>query len=258
MNVGELLTYLRYDILHDRSDRVSGTSDYLWTDASLVRNINEAHRRFAKRGLVIRDATTQEVVNVEIVAGTTQYDLHPSILAVISARIDGQTTDLGRVGHSLLDTYRTPTSDTWDLSEFSTLPAGKPLCFTTDESVVEDDDGAMSTVSMRLYPEPSSDWDGETIKLRVLRMPLDDFSVNNQGANPEIPTDHHIEMLDWAAYLALRIVDDDAGNPKRAAEFASSFEAHVVEARNQVLRKLFAPQPWGFGRGGWSWGCSHG
>lgn len=258
MNVQELLDELRYGILHDRSDRISGSSDYLWTDQTLARYINEAQRRFAKRGLVIRDATTAEVVNVAIEAGITQYDLHPSVLAVISARIEDETTDLGRVGHSLLDTYRTPTSDVWDLSEFSTLPPGKPLCFTTDEAVVEDDNGSMSTVSMRLYPEPSSDWDAETIKLRVIRMPLEDITINDPGAYPEIPTDHHLEMLDWAAYLALRIVDDDAGNPKRAAEFANSFEAHVVEARNLVMRKLFAPQPWGFGRGGWSWGCSHG
>jgi hypothetical protein len=51
--------------------------------------------------------------------------------------------------------------------------------------------------------------------------------------------------------LALRIVDQDAGNRVRSADFAASFEAHVQDARKLVLRKLFAPTGWGFGRGGW-------
>ena len=42
--------------------------------------------------------------------------------------------------------------------------------------------------------------------------------------------------------------------PKRAADFANSFEVHVKEARNLAMRKMFTPQHWGFGRGGFSWG----
>ena len=61
-------------------------------------------------------------------------------------------------------------------------------------------------------------------------------------------------MLDWAAYLALRIVDDDAGSARRALEFRASFDQHVKEARTLVMRKLFTPVEWGFGRGGFSWG----
>ena len=60
-------------------------------------------------------------------------------------------------------------------------------------------------------------------------------------------------MLDWAAYLALRIVDVDAGMPSRANEFRASFEDHVKNARNSAMRKLFAPLQWGFGRNGFTW-----
>jgi hypothetical protein len=253
MQLSELLEELRIGILNDRSDRTSGTSDYLWTDEMLVRYINEAQRRFAVKGLVIRDGTTAEVCEVTLEEGVTEYALHESILAVISAKIEDAAVDLTRVGHSALDVIRSVDINFLDPSQFHSLTPGSPLAFSTDEQVVADDSDSYSRVSMRIFPEPDDDADGTVIKLRVLRKPIEELSVNNLGAVPEIPVDHHLEMLDWAAYLALRIVDADAGNPKRAAEFAASFEEHVKAARTMVLRKLFAPTPMGFGRNGWTW-----
>lgn len=254
MNLSDLLDELRVNILNDRSDQTSGTSDFLWTDATLIRYINEAQRRFATRGLVLRDATTPEVVNVVLQTGVTQYTLHPSVIAVISAKLPTDQSDLNRTGHSIL-AGTSVTSDNWDMSQIVTASPGKPLAISTDEQIVESDDGATSSVSMRVYPAPSATYNGTTIKLRVVRKPIEDLVSNNQSAHPEIPADHHLEMLDWAAYLALRIVDHDAGDPKRASEFAQSFEGHVQAARTMVMRKLFAPQPWGFGRSGWAWGA---
>jgi hypothetical protein len=252
MKLSDLLSELRLNILNDRSDRTSGDSDYLWTDATLVRYINEAQRRFACRSLAIRDATTPEVVDVVLATGVTEYTLHPAILAVISAKLDGEQSDLGRAGHSVLN-RATISPDNWDLALSSVTAPGKPLAFATDEQVVEDDAGTMSAVTLRVFPAPSADYDGTKIKLRVCRKPIDALVTNNLEAVPELPEDHHLEMLDWAAYLALRIVDQDAGSPKRAAEFAQSFEAHVQYARTMVMRKLFAPMPWGFGKNGWAW-----
>jgi hypothetical protein len=108
-------------------------------------------------------------------------------------------------------------------------------------------------MTLRVIPVPDAAANGTIITMRVVRLPLDELTLTNQTAEPEIPDDYHIPMLDWAAYLALRIVDHDAGDPDRAKEFADAFEAHVKEARAEVLRKLFAPQPWGFGKGGWRW-----
>lgn len=254
MKLSDLLDELRNNILNDRSDSVSGDPDQLWSDATLVRYINEAQRRFACRSLVLRDSTTAEVTEVTLVAGQAEYNLHPSVLAVISAKKSTADADLMRVGHSLLSSYTTPGSDVWDLSSFSSLPAGGPIAYSTDESVAEDDNGSNSVVTLRIFPEPDATSAGTVIKLRVVRKPLEELTTYNLGAVPEIPEDHHIEMLDWAAYLALRIVDVDAGHSQRASEFAQSFESHVQYARAMVLRKLFAPKPWGFGRGGFSWG----
>jgi hypothetical protein len=253
MNLNDLLDELRNNIVNDRA-AATGNDDTLWSDETLVRYINEAQRRFAVHGLVLRDASTAEVVNVTLVEGTDTYILHDSVISVISARIDTKQADLVRVGHSILGSYQNPSTVLWDPS-YAAMQSGYPLAYSTDEQLVADDDGTLNVVSMRIYPVPDSSADGTLIKLRVVRRPLDELTVNNLSAVPEIPADHHIEMLDYAAFLALRIVDVDAGNATRAEAFRQSFENHVQEARTVVMRKLFSPQPWSFGSGGWSWGA---
>lgn len=259
MTLGELLQYLRGSILNDRTDRVSGSSDYLWTDADLITNINEAQRRFATRSLILRDGTTDVVTKITLASGQDTYELHPSVISVISARKIGQQLDLTRVGHCLLNQYRQPTDNWISPQDFTALQPGPTLAYTTDEMVSSTDEGALSNVTMRVFPVPSAAEDGDELRLRVVRKPIYKFVpadlalTGDNQKSPELPEDHHIEMLDWAAYLSLRIVDDDAGAPKRAAEFAQSFEAHVVAARTLAMRKMFAPQGWGFGRGGFSW-----
>lgn len=251
MNLAELLDELRVNILNDRSDRTGGASDYLWTDATLTRYINEAQRRFARKGLVIRDGKTADCCEVTLVAGQTEYTLHPSVLAVISAKVEDAATDLRRVGHSVIDTYQPPDALYFDVNQLVAMSPGAPIAFTTDETLSTDDNDSFAAVSLRVFPAPSAAEAGTVLKLRVIRLPLDKLTSGTQV--PEIPEDHHLEMLDWAAYLALRIVDHDAGDPRRAAEFAQSFEAHVLAARNSAMRKLFAPTQWGFGRNGFSW-----
>jgi hypothetical protein len=107
---------------------------------------------------------------------------------------------------------------------------------------------------MRIFPVPDSTADGTLLKLRVVRMPIEKLTIGNLDAQPEVPEDYHLDMLDWAAYLAFRIADVDSGSETRADKYAARFESHVQEARTMVMRKLFAPQPWGFGQSGWSWG----
>lgn len=254
MNLSDLLDELRNNILYDRGTS-TGDDDKLWSDATLVRYINEAQRRFAVRSYCLRDATTSEVVDVTLETGVSDYSLHPAIISVISAKISGATTDLIRVGHSIFNWYN-PSGQVFSPSSFDQLSPNPPVAYSTDEQLVEDDDGSISALSMHIWPAPRTEDNGTIIKLRVARKPLDDLTTNNLNAVPEIPVDHQLEMLDYAAYLALRIVDQDGNNDKRAASFAASFESHVQDAFKLVLRKLNAPQPWGFGRNGWGGYCN--
>lgn len=253
MTLGDLLALLRESILNDRTDRTSGSSDYLWTDKTLVTFINEAQRRFAVKGLILRDATTDEATKIILKAGQTIYPLHPAVISVISAKMDAQNYDLTRVGHTLFNQFRAPTETWQDPAAYQSIPPGPTLAISTDEAVNDIDGDSFAQVSLRVFPTPTADQEGQALRLRVVRKPINQLVESAPGMVPEIPEDHHIEMLDWAAYLALRIVDDDAGAPKRAAEFAASFESHVAEARKLAMRKMFAPSGWGFGSGGFSW-----
>lgn len=253
MILGDLLALLRESILNDRTDRTSGSSDYLWTDKTLCIYINEAQRRFAVRSLSLRDGTTNEATVVTLVEGQTSYNLHPAIISVMSAQLSTQETMLQRVGHSLFSVYRNSTDRWVDPAGFATIPPGTTLAYSTDEAMNDINGDTFNQITMRIYPRPTAEMDGQTIRLRVVRKPLARLVETALGAVPEIGEDHHIEMLDWAAYLALRIVDDDAGAPKRASEFAASFEAHVTAAKKLAMAKMFAPMGWGFGRGGFTW-----
>lgn len=253
MKVRELLRILREDMLHDHSARVPDASDddRLWSDATLVRYIDEAQRRFARRSLILRDATTPEATRLKLVAGQAHYKLHQSVLAVVSAKFANDVGDLTRAGHSMFSTAIAPDMRVFDPAYFSSLPDAKPIVYTTDEEIARDDDGFMVAPTMRLYPTPSAAFDNAEVRLRVVRLPLDRLSPTLLDMEPEVPEDYQIDMLDWAAYLALRIVDLDQEAPARAEKFAASFEAHVKAARQELMRKVFTPTHWGFGRGGW-------
>lgn len=253
MNLSELLAELRENILNDRTDRVAGTSDYLWTDATLVRYINEAQRRMAVRGLILRDGSTDEVTKLTLVAGQSEYALHEAVLAVISAKIEGREADLTRVGRAMIAQYRLPSDRLYDTTHYVGLSPGSPLAYMTDDELTYDDSESLGAMKLRVYPTPDAAAAGTVIRLRVARKPLCDLTVSDLGQTPEIPSEHHLDMLDWAAYLALRIVDDDAGWVARAEGFKETFEEHVKEARQTAIRKMFAPTPQRHGQRGWAW-----
>lgn len=254
MLLQDLLSELRLNLLHDRSDRIDGSADdTLWSDDTLIRYIDEAQRKLAREGLVIRDGSTAEVTRVTLVAGQAQYTLHSSVLAVISAKYDTDQRDLVRVGHWFLAGNRMPDPMVFDVNQVSVLTPGRPIAYSTDEEVVNDDSDSAGVSVLRVFPTPTSDEAGKIIYMRVIRLPIERLSKKRLKLAPEVPEENHLEMLDWAAYLALRIQDQDAGNRAAAGDFEARFNALLKRAQRNAMRKLFAPTGWGFGRGGFTW-----
>lgn len=252
MTLQDLLDELASNILRDRSDMMSGPKDQLWPDEVLVKYINEAENLLARKGLVLRDASTPAVVEVPLVAGVIQYSLHPSVVAVISAKVAGDAGDLARAGHSTFSSAQHPDALFFDPAQLSILQPGKPLAFSTDEQL-DIVSGKSGVVSLRAYPEPSADYAGTLLKLRVVRKPITALTLTNLTASPEVPEDYHLGLLDWAAYRALRNLDSDAGAVEKADKYKKEFDDMVAQARTDALRKMFAPLQWGFGRNGFSW-----
>lgn len=267
MTLQDLLDTLRTDILRDTSDAVEGDDPRLWSTATLVRYLNEAQRVFVKKSLVLRSKLT-----LNLVALQKEYDLDAAVFAVISARYmgnsnyqDGQlvlnsglpsgTTivppsqvDLGRVGHSDIQTYQyAPDSRYWDVNRMDRLPPGLPLTFDTDEYV--DTAGVMV---MRFYPMPSADYAPSVVEMRVCVLPtkLDSKDLNQE---PDVSEDYQLQLLDYVAFKCFSTPDTDGGNPQLAQTFKDQFDRNAEIARREMLRKMFTPQAWGFGRNGFSY-----
>ena len=266
--LGALLKELRQGRLHDMSDQVAGASDYLWSDAQLCRYINEAARRFARQSLCIRDATSSitKFATIDSTATnpwTLEYALDPSICAVISVRMGRDPVtgvydqaDLARAGHDGFSTYHQPDRYFFNPSTLSNLPPGKPLAWGTDEFVTADTNGSFSVMNLRLYPATNPTYAGMSGQMRVCREPLADLTIQGLDAYPEIPASHHLDIIDWAAYLALSTADLDVAGAdavKRAQDFHDKFEATCVKAKNEFMRKMFSNLQWGFGSNGWTW-----
>jgi hypothetical protein len=112
----------------------------------------------------------------------------------------GDKADMARAGHSDLDTYRQPDTYHFDPSQLSSMPPGKPVAWTTDEGVTED----TGAIQLRLYPVPLTPYSGIVGNMRVARLPLIPLSISVPDGVPEVPEEHHMDILNWAAYLALR------------------------------------------------------
>ena len=249
MDLASLLGELRGNVLRDDAVLASGPQDQLWSDDTLVRYINDGYLRFSRQTLALRDASTPEVVEVTLATGVSTYDLHESVLSVVSAKYDTDNFDLQRIGRSLVNT--TPVNDPpwFDPSTVSQLNPGRPRAFNTDETVSVDVAGG---VNLKVWPAPSATEDGKTIYLRVARKPLELFSISKLALECELPVEYQLDMLEWAAYRALRNSDID-GHKEAAEKHETRFKDAVAEVLKDMRRKMFAPMTWRFGDNGFAW-----
>lgn len=256
MNLADALDELRAGILRDASTLKNGPPDHYWTDARLVRYLDWAHKRFARKSLCIRDDTTPECTQVVLVNGlntdgttnypATIYQLHPSVVHVISARHQDDAQDLRNATHNLLANTMNPfTEPTFDFAQIAN--SGKPSMYTTDEGMDPNEDHA---IRMRFSGTPDSGQVGKVVYMRVIRAPLYDLTLDDVDASLEIPEVWHLDMIEGAAWRALRNWDVDGEDRSKASQHKDQFENAIKECVREVQRKQWAPVTWSFGQGG--------
>lgn len=232
MTLSELLDELRTNILRDVSSAVvDQDADRLWSDATLVRYINDAENKFARRTRCLRDSTTAKVVEVTLEEGVEYYTLHPSIIGVMSASLPNvplRRTMEGVINGAPADvaggTYA-PTKGT----------TGTPMWFSTDDAVR----------TLRIVPIPDAASAGVTVRLRVERLPVKPLDVNAPTASPEIPVDYHLDLLEWAAFRAYRNHDVDGENNQKANSHRAAFNTAVEEVAQGIKMQALAPVQFG-------------
>jgi hypothetical protein len=250
MNVGELLTQLRLE-LSDPVNTVSpGTTnlsnDALWPDSQLINYLNWAEREFATRIQFYRDVTST-MTQIALVAGQSDYPLDPRILSVLSVQLNAPAgvanLSLWPMSYADMDPgVRTEyngvlmyppaaLNDTYALPSVTPAPP-TPQGWCTDK--------AANTLTV--FPVYNGSWPWTTtapaLNLRVTRLPINPMNPNILTAVPGLPYQYHLALVWGAAWQALLTTDVDGYAPEQAASFQERFEAEILSARRDMIRRM--------------------
>lgn len=240
---GDILSFMRTSILRDVED------PQLWTDETLCECIARAHDEFAERTLILRDSSSI-AASFPLRAGVEVYTLHPTVLGVLSAKVDGQPHNLIRAGSIAIDGY-VPPPDTiaWlESINYGASQPGTPNVFTTDFSTVGD--AAAGTV--RVWPTPTEADEGVRVRMRVVRLPLVQCAIDTLEGTPECPRQFLMGLAHGGASIAYSLYGAEGTEDKRAEGQRAIFDRYIKDAERSTRRKLFAPLAWGFGRAGFT------
>lgn len=250
MTLGDQLQELRVAMLRDRSDQIAGDSDQLWTDARLLRYIKDAEHIFARRTMILKDATTPRFCQLRLREGVITYPMPKEVFGVISGRPDGRDFDLHRTGRTLVQARDTDTSITFDPSQYGQLQPGAPLGFYTDETEVYD---SQNVTAFSIFPAPDAQSAGLLIRLRVVRVPGCGYTTNDLKRESELPERYHLDVLEWAAYRAKRNNDADIGTTPNADAHKQAFYESIELAKKDARRQMHVNTGLRFGCNGFSW-----
>ncbi|MFZ7319679.1 DUF6682 family protein [Comamonas jiangduensis] len=221
MNIRELIAQARV-ALADQAE------PYLWSDEDLLGYFNEAVQEACERALLIQDLSTPTVCIVSVQAGQAICRLHPSVLKVERASING-----GLLDEASIESLDAQMGD-WESRK------GQPRQFVFMQSVGDGNPG------LRLVPEPKLN---AQLKLRVYRGPLQPMKLAGVCQTPEIASRHHPKLINWVARCAYLRPDADGYDRDRAQLHEAMFErdfgarpdANVQRKRRDKRPRLVKP-----------------
>lgn len=247
MDTAELLDYCAKELLDDRTDLVEGDADNLWSDAYLLRQMNEAQRQLCRRAWVIIEYGIAPAGVIVLATGKVTYALHKSVLRVFDITPSTQTLPLGRdTDLALRDTSllnRDPNSDftAYELGESAALAGVSSLTGATDAFGTD-----AGTRMVRIYPPPAAAQNGVVLSMRVARLPITELTVDNTEAEPEVPTEFHLAICEYAAGKALTMPLVDADQKVEGRRLLEAFAETVRQARQERVRAEMGTGRWAF------------
>jgi hypothetical protein len=206
-----------------RSDVVDTAKPYLWKDEEVFRYMDAAYKMFVRLTGGIADITTSEVCNVDLVAGTDMYDLHPSILRIMGAT---RLSDAGIV--EVINQTDTPklfksAYDYGQFRQFMMTNTPGPVRYL----VIGRQRGKAKTIQI-----PA---ENDTLLLDVFRLPLNTITDEN-GLMDEVREDHHLYFLDWMKHLAYKKNDSETFDKGKSQEYKQSFEEYCANVKAEWER----------------------
>lgn len=233
-----LVTATREGILRD------GATGTLWSDERIVELLNEAYLEFAEATYLLRDSS--DTFRIALEEGVEQYEYPVQVLTVMSARPAWGGGNLRRTSDPSLHGGSNPPADTLDwLQQLNSqvLNPGVPLAFSTDDSLR----------TLTVFPAPSAAEAGKELILRVARLPIDLFTVDDMQAKCELPRQYAMALPYGACALGYLDQDADGNDPMRAVRARAVFDQYIKRGKRGALAQMFQPAQFAFGGNGFSY-----
>lgn len=217
-------------MLDDRAERLSGASDELWDDDTIVVHLNEGQRLLCEEAWVLEDTTTPEVCQIQLTEGVTDYTLHPSVMGVKYARLSDSVLDLLRVNYfdnHLHNWYPAQEPGFWDVNAAFTETPGRPTRWSADVGIRV----------MRVRSVPDATAAALQVNLAVARMPVTDLTTAAPTAEPEVSKEHHHTIALYAAAMCAMGSNVDANIQAKGKDWMAQFDARVERAKKYRRRQ---------------------
>lgn len=197
-----------------RSEMGDEEEPYLWSDPEVEAYTEDAQSMFYRLTGGVRDASTAEIVEIEVTPAVEWYDTDPRILKV--------------VGATRLDTGRPI-----EVVNYEDLPA-RNMRFDGRTGDLAALIIGMEPDRARVYPVPT---EAVTVMLVVDRMPLGPVYPPLLTAAFEAEERHHLHMLSWVKHLAHLKQDSQTFDRGRSDEFEQRFRAYCRAVERERHRQ---------------------
>lgn len=196
---------------------------HFWSDDVVVGYLNEAVQEACERANLIEDRNTPAVCALAVVAGQARYALHPSVLLIKRATLNGALI------------HETSVEDLDEESSRWETRVGTPRRFLFEQAI----GGAAPHLQLVSIPAALG-----TVGLTVYRGALKPLSATRPTDVPEIPARYHTRLLDWMYHRAYFKQDADSFDASKAAQSLALFEQAFGERPDaNVQRKQADRQP---------------
>lgn len=220
MTLQEIMNHLRCNVLRDSA------LPQLWTDSELLRFVNQAQLEFAIRTHNIVDDTTAEYTTITTEAGLGIYPISDKVVHVSEVGlVEYDTTDPQNPVETNYQQLRSRTRNQLRRR----YSKGRPCYYTAQ----------VRSHAIRLDPIPD---DVYTIEMVVARKPKREL-INEKDV-PEIDSEWHLNLCDYAAFRALTNNDPEGANMSTAGEFKGLWDMAIRDCKRQmsVLRASETPR----------------
>lgn len=201
MRTRDLLDALR-EMLDDE------TKPYLWSDASLVRKLDNAVREACLRARLLKDDedSCPELCRLNITAGQPVVHYAREILVVRHGRLASCNRKLWALSAESMDRF----DPCWQDAARGT---GRPEFMVMD----------LAQHTLRMNRVPDAD---DTLYLRVWRVPRvrERLSVAEMDKEPALVLPDAEELCHWAAHEAYMVQDADTQDKQAASDHLALFE----------------------------------